>query len=146
MADRTMTAANIAIPDPHNSEIHAFLMDDPTADLLGKPVYVKSNRKVALAQANGGGKLFQAIGVVVSRRGRAVSVLKRGFLEGIDCENMTAGDPLFLSDTAGAIADAASGTKTVPMGRAMPCTDGTGVSNDVRLLAYIDVPWAALVP
>jgi hypothetical protein len=145
MADRTMTAANIAIPDPHNSEIHAFLMDDPTADLLGKPVYVKSNRKVALAQASGGGVLFQAIGVVVSHRGRAVSVLKRGFMEGIDCENMTPGAPLFLSDTVGGIADAA-GTKSVPMGRAMPCTDGTGVSNDVRLLAYIEVPWAALIP
>lgn len=144
MADRTMTKANVGVPDPRNAEIHGFLADDPTVDYVGKPVYVKSNRKVALADANGGGVLFQPIGVVVEQRGRAVSVLKRGFVEGIDCENMTPGAPLFLSDTLGGIADAASATKTVPLGRAMPCTDGYG--SDVRLLAYIDVQWNALVP
>lgn len=147
MADRTVTVptnkSELGIPDPHHAEIYSFLADDPTVDYVGKPVYVKSGRKVAIADANGGGVLFQAIGVVTSQRGRAVSVLKRGFVEGIDCENMTAGAPLFLSDNVGMIADAASGTKVVPLGRAMPCTDGYG--SDVRLLAYIDVPWAALI-
>jgi hypothetical protein len=143
MPDRTVTPANISPPESRNAEIHGFLSDDPAATTVGRFVYVKANRKVAVADANGGGVLFQTVGIVVQLRGSTASVLKRGWCEGIDVENMTPGAPLFLSDTPGGVSDTPSATKVVPVGRAMPCTDG---GPDVRMMAYIDIPWAALVP
>ncbi len=140
MAAIVLTAANVGVPDPGNAEIHDFVAGNANVT-VGKWVYMDTTtKKVLLADANGGTILFQCIGVVVSRRGNTVSVLKRGFVEGFTPPASASGTVAFLADAVGEIDTAASATKTVPVGRWMPATDG-----DLTPLLYVDIPWAALI-
>lgn len=137
MSDIVMTAAEVGIADPGEAVTKDFDGDSTTT--VGKWVYVvAATGKVALADANVATPVYQCIGVVTSKRGNTVTVCKRGHVYGFTLAG-DYGTPVFLSDTVGAIADAASGTKTVPVGRVMPIPDG---STRTKCL-YVDIPWAA---
>jgi hypothetical protein len=64
--------------------------------------------------------------------GQVVGALYQGWLEGFTLTSQSYEDLIFVSDTAGDLADAA-GTVTAPVGRVMPSSESTPTK-----LLYID--------
>jgi len=136
MADIAITAAQVEVIDALDAEILNFLAEETITQ--GQIVYMTATGTVGVADANAAGKQ-QARGVALNGggAGQAISVLKRGRCAGFTVSGVNASAVLYLSDTAGSLADAA-GTMTVPCGIvvAMPDKDGTRVFHaDFRWLA-----------
>ena len=124
MADITVTAAQVAVVHPHSAEIFDFIAAE--AITAGQAVYQTTAGKVGVADANVAGKQqFRGIALKSVGAGQAVSVLKKGTLAGFDLSSLNRDAILYLSDTAGAMADAASATKTVNCGRVISLSDSS---------------------
>lgn len=136
MADISVTAADVRPVFQGQAEIYDFVA--AVAIDAGEAVYLTTAGTVGLADANAAGQQ-QAIGIALKSvsAGEAVSVLKKGHLYGFDLSGMNPGAFAFLSDTAGALADAASVTLTVPMGRVLVLSDKP---NYTKVL-YIEATW-----
>jgi len=135
MADIVVTAAQVAAIDPLQAEIHSFVAASTVTQ--GQVVYITTSGTVAPADANGAG-LQQARGVALNGggAGQAIGVLKRGRCAGFTL-TQDASVPLYLSDTVGALADAA-GTMTVPCGIVVCMPD-----KDATKVFYADFRWGA---
>ena len=135
MADITVTAAKVAVVFPHTAEIYDFIAAEAIA--AGQAVYQLSTGKVGVADANAAGK-EQVRGIALKSvgAGQAVSVLKQGIVEGFTLTALNADALAFLSDTAGALADTASVTKTVRCGRVIRLSD----ANLTKAL-YVQSDW-----
>ena len=136
MADLTVTAAKVGPVDPLKAEIYSFIAASTVT--AGQAVYQTTSGTVAPADANAA-NLQQCRGVALNGggAGQAIDVLKQGRIYGFTLTDQTYDDPIFLSDTVGALADAA-GTLEVPVGLvvAMPDKDKTKV-------VYIRCRWGA---
>lgn len=132
MADIAVTAASLRVVYPTAAEIYDFKA--AVAITAGQAVYQLSAGTVGLADANDSGKeQFRGIALKSVAAGEAVSVLKEGHIGGLGVSGLNADAALYLSNTAGALADAA-GTMTVVCGRVFTVPDGTKV-------AYIFADW-----
>lgn len=134
MADLTVTATKVAPVFPSKAEIYPMIATE--AITAGQVVYLLSTGKIGVADANAAGKQ-QARGIALESApaGGAVSVLKRGHVSGFTISQN--GDTrLFLSDTAGAVADAA-GTMSVPLGRVVSMSDSA-----LTKVVYVDLNWS----
>lgn len=122
MADIALTAAQIAPVFPEKAEIYDFIAAETIT--AGQVVFLDSNGKAQLADANAAGEL-QAKGIALNGggAGQAISVLKEGHCYGFTVSGLAYDALAYLSNTAGALADAAGGT-TVVCGRVVPLTDG----------------------
>jgi hypothetical protein len=102
--------------------------DDPGTDVVtrlagaaisnGAPCYEDTNGKVGPADATNALKQ-QFIGISISENkvaGQSVAIVRHGLLAGYNLDSQAFGAIIYL-DTAGALADAANGTKTVPIGK-----------------------------
>lgn len=124
MADISVTAAQVGVVFPLLAEIYHFICAETIT--AGQAVYQLSDGTIGVADANAGGKgQFRGIALEGGGAGQAISVLKRGFVYGFDLSGMNADALAYLSDTAGAIADAASITLAVNVGRVGVLTDAT---------------------
>jgi hypothetical protein len=134
MADIILdTTRELNVVFPEVAEIRDFKEAETLA--VGDVVYlVSTTGKVGKADANGAGKQ-QARGIVVKRQGSTVSVLKRGYLAGFDISGLAYDAQVFLSDTAGSMADAA-GTMTVECGRVSCFTN-----DSITKILYVDFDW-----
>ena len=114
MADLTVTAAQVALVDPLKAEIYPMIAAETIA--AGQAVYRDSAGKAAVADADIAGKQ-QCRGVALNGggAGQAIDVVRRGRVYGFTLTSQSYDDPIFLSNTAGALADAA-GLVTVPLG------------------------------
>lgn len=101
---------------------------------VGDVVYINSAGKAAKADASDAGTA-QARGIVVKRQGMTVSVLKRGYLAGFGLGDLAYDARVFLSDTAGKLADGA-GTVTVPCGRVNCYTN-----DSLTKILYVEFDW-----
>lgn len=119
MADIAVTAANVSpLPQTITRPFTAGGAGD-----LGEPVYIAADGDVELTDASVAGTAY-LIGIVVGIAGGkssfvagdAVTVAIAGPVEGFS--GMTPGDVLYVSDTTGALADAA-GTTSCKAGRAI---------------------------
>jgi len=113
MADIALTAAQIAPIDVEKAEIYTFQAAE--AITAGQVVYLLAAGTVGVADATTGGGLYQARGIALNAAatGKACDVLKRGRVAGFTVSGMDASTPVFLSETAGALADATpAGTGT----------------------------------
>ena len=121
MADIALTAAKIGLVDPMKAEVYTFLAAE--AITKGQVVYMTTSGTVGVADANVANKQ-QARGIALNAAGagQAVDVCVKGMLYGFTLSDQSYDDPLYLSDTAGAMADAA-GTLTVPVGLVYPLSD-----------------------
>jgi len=105
------------------------------ADLnAGTPVYVDSNGKFAEADASAAGTA-DVYGITVRKvkAGQAVTAVARGVLSGFDFSAQSFGAQIFLSDTAGKVADAA-GTVSKRVGRVIPAHGQPRGSSLAKLL------------
>jgi len=134
MADITRTKAQVAVVFPQNAEIYDFIATE--AIEAGQPVYQLTTRKVGVADANAAGKQ-QVRGIALKDvgAGQAVSVLKKGHVEGFDVSGLNGDALVYLSDTAGELADAA-GTLSVTVGRVFGLSDA-----NLTHVLYVDADW-----
>jgi hypothetical protein len=77
----------------------------------GVSVYIDTNGKLAIADANGSGTdKWRGITMYKVNAGQSVSVLRRGTITTYDLAALAFDAPIYLSNTAGKLADAAGGT------------------------------------
>lgn len=120
MADLALTAAQISLSKPQEAEVDFAIC--AVAVTTGQSLYVDANGKAALADANAGGaQQTRALALEGGAIGQSISILKRGRVFGFTI-TQAYDAPIFQSDTAGALADAA-GTLTVPVGVIEAITD-----------------------
>ena len=119
MADVTVTAGQVAVVYPLKAEIfNGIATESVTA---GQALYMTSAGKYGVADANASGKQqVRGIALNAAGAGQAVSVLRRGHVAGFTLG--TYDSLVYLSDTAGALADAA-GTMSVKVGRVDAISD-----------------------
>lgn len=134
MADITVTADAVAVIYPAFAEIYDFIA--AASITKGQALYLDSNGKVNLADANGSGTLqFRGIALNAAGAGQAVSVLKKGYVAGYTVSGMAYDAIAYISNTAGALADAAGAT-TIHAGRVVPMSDSS-----LTKVLYIDADW-----
>ena len=134
MADITVTAAKVAVLYPSQAEIYDMIA--AAAITAGQVVYQTSAGKAGLADANGSGtRKVVGIALNAAAAGKAVSVLKRGFVAGFTLSGAYDSE-VFLSDTAGALADTQSTTTPIRVGKVMPMSD-----KDITKILYVEALW-----
>lgn len=135
MADIVVTAANIARVFPQTDEVYDFVA--AATITAGQALYVTSAGKVDLYDSNGSGTLqFCGIALNGGGAGQAISVLKRGYVYGFTVSAAAYWAPLYGSNTAGSIADAA-GASSIIVGRVAPLSD----SGNLTKVVYIQASW-----
>ena len=130
MADLALTAASIAVVHPGHAETYDFIT--AAAITKGQIVYIDANGKADLADGSAAGTAaFRGIALKGVAAGDPVSVLVKGACHGFTITQAYDAD-LYVSDTAGAIGDAA-GTVTNLIGRIMPLSN-----SDITKVVYVD--------
>jgi len=134
MADITVTAAKVAPVYPAAAEIYDFIAAE--AITKGQAVYLTTSGTVGVADANVAAKdQFRGIALETVGAAQAVSVLKRGHVYGYTLTDLAYDGLAYLSNTVGALADAA-GSTTVNVGRCVPLPDA-----DLTKVLYIQADW-----
>lgn len=125
MADLTLTAAQIAPAFPLNSLDDTYDMVAGVVITRGQIVRTATTGKAALSDANAGSGAEKAIGIALNAAGigQGVSYAQSGRFYGFDLSGLAYGALVYLSDTAGALADAPSTTNSVPVGRVVPLSN-----------------------
>lgn len=134
MADLTIVSNGVHLVFADQAEIKDMIAAE--AITKGQPVYRTSAGKAGVADANAAGKQqFRGIALKAASAGQPVPVLKRGFLSGFVLSGVAYDGPVYLSDTAGSLADAA-GTMSVICGRVHALPDP-----DLTKILYVDADW-----
>lgn len=135
MSDITVTAAKVALVDPIKATVRSYIATETIT--AGQAVYILTTGKVGVADANAAGKQqFRGIALNGGGAGQAIDVVHDGEVTGFTLSG-NADTMLYLSDTAGALADSA-GTMTVVCGRVECLAD-----KDLTKVARIFVQWEA---
>lgn len=116
----------------------------------GASVYIDSAGKAQLTNSGAAGT-SQFAGIALPRMqsgyacgvGTACEVIHEGEVEGFDLSGMAYWDPVYLSDTAGALGTTA-GTKSQIVGRVIPTSEPDGSGNPRKLL-YVHAPINTIV-
>lgn len=121
MADLTRTAANVNDQMPRKSNVIPVRV--AVAVTAGQALYQKSDGEYALADADAAATAgFRGVALQTKGADEYVDMLIDGEMVGWDVSGLDYDAPIYLSDTAGEIADAA-GTKTVLVGRVAGISD-----------------------
>lgn len=138
MADIVVVPAKIARIFPGYDEVYDFIA--AVTITRGLALYVDANGKIDLYDSNGSGTLqFAGVALTQGGAGQAISVLKRGYVYGYTVSGLAYWAPLYGSNTAGAIADAA-GTSSIIVGRVVPLSDAGLITK----VTYIQASWNVL--
>jgi hypothetical protein len=138
MADLTVTAAKVSVIKPEDAEIVSVVLAETVT--AGQVLFFDSNGKGQLADANvAGEQQARCIALEGGGANQVVSCLKQGYVEGFTLTDQSFDDPIFLSDTVGALADAA-GTLTVPVGLVAPMAKD---AKTISKLLYLRFRWGA---
>lgn len=134
MADLSIGTNGVSLVFADKAEIVDMIAVE--AITAGQPVYRTSAGKAGIADANAAGKQqFRGIALKDVAAGKPVPVLKRGYLSGFALSGVAYDGAVYLSDTAGSLADAA-GTMTVNCGRVHGMTDP-----DITKILYVEADW-----
>lgn len=135
MADIAVTAAQVAVLFPHSAEVYSFIAAETIT--AGQAVYFTSAGKAGVADANASGKQqVRGIALNGAGAGQAVDVVKRGHVAGFALG--TYNTLVYLSDNAGALADAA-GTVSAAVGRIVALSDSA-----LTKALYVDLSWTSV--
>lgn len=134
MTDIALTAAQVEPCFPEKAEIFTFVASATITK--GQAVYVTSAGLCGVADANGSGTVqFRGIALEGGGAGQAIPVLKRGHVYGFTVSSLDSDTILYLSNTAGALADAA-GSTTVNVGRVTTLADSSATD-----VVWIEADW-----
>jgi hypothetical protein len=132
MADITVTAAEVAVVFPDWAEIYNVIAAE--AITAGQALYQKTDGTYALADASfENSAQVRGIALEPASVGEGLSMLKEGIIAGFSLA--TYDDPVYLSDTAGALSTTA-GTVLVRVGRVMGLAD-----RDLTEVLYVEADW-----
>ena len=132
MADLVVVAAEVGLTDPIKAQLDTMIA--AATITAGQVVYRDTAGKADLADASAAGTAgARGIALESVVAGEAVTVCVEGELEGFTI-SQAYDAPIFLSDTAGALADA-TGTVTVAVGNVSAATD-----NSITKLLYVRFP------
>lgn len=133
MADLTI-ASTIT---PVFAEYDGFDMIAAVTLTNGQAVRQNTSGKAALADADAGSgaERFKGLALTGVGAGQGVSVISRGAVYGFDLSSLAYDALVYVSNTAGALADTPSTTNPMPVGRVMALPD----SNLTKVL-FIDAP------
>ena len=138
MADIAITAAKIAPVHPEKAVILSYIATETITK--GQAVYFLTTGKVGVADANDGGKeQFRGIALNGAGAGQAVDVLQAGECYGFTLAG-NADTLAYLSNTAGALADAA-GDMTVVCGRVV-CLSDKDLTKVLKIFVQWEANWA----
>jgi len=135
MADIVVTAANVSEVYPQKADVYS--RNAAATITAGQVVYLTSAGAVNLADGSAAGTA-QGHGIALNGggAGQAIRVLRRGHVYGYTLSQAYDAE-LFISDTAGALADAA-GTVAAAVGRVDVIND-----KDLTKVAYFDFNFGA---
>lgn len=134
MTDLTVTPAKVGRVDPQRDETITLI--GAAIITAGQPVYQNSSGRADLADASLAGTAgIRGIAMNSGGIGQAITVLKRGGVEGYDLSGVAYDGIVYLSDTAGALADA-PGTVSTTVGRVIGASD-----NDISKYLYVDLTY-----
>jgi hypothetical protein len=134
MSDITIDTNGISLVFSNEAEIRDMIAAE--AITAGQPVYQTTAGKAGIADANASGKQqFRGIALKDAAAGQPVPVLKRGYLSGYALSGVAYDGLVYLSDTAGKIADGV-GTMTVNVGRVNAIPDA-----DLTKILYVEADW-----
>jgi len=110
MADIVVVKAKVSPVNPSSCDIKDYIAG--VALTAGQPVYVDAAGKAQIADANGSSPInrFRGIALNDAGIGQAVSVLRYGEVAGFTLTSQAYDAPIYVSDTAGSLADAAGST------------------------------------
>lgn len=134
MAAVTVTAAQVAVIDRDNADIHSFV--PAVALTAGQATYLNSSGKAALATAAAAGTVKTG-GIALETAGvrQGVSILRRGKVGGFAVSALAYGALIYSADAAGGLADTA-GTSSQVVGKVVPMSD-----TDLTKVIFFDFPW-----
>ncbi len=122
MTDLTILSTGISPVWPEQAEIKAC---KAAADLTaGNSLHTDANGKMNKSDANGSSPAnrFRGIALQTVKAGQTFDNLIEGYIQGYDLSGLAYDAPVYVSDTAGALADAA-GTTSLLVGRVVPLND-----------------------
>lgn len=123
MADIVVTAANVGLTYPEKSRGRTFSHKAGVAITAGQVVYLTSAGTLALADASASGTAKpHFVALDSGGAGQTIRVVEAGVIAGYTF-SQDIGATIYLSDTAGAFADAA-GTVSAVAGRVTCTTSG----------------------
>lgn len=137
MPDIALTTAQIGIIFPDRAEITDMIANETIT--AGQAVYQMATGRAALADASAAGTAqFRGIALTGGGAGQAISVLVRGHVYGFTVAGLAADALAYLSETAGALADAAPAGPaiTVNCGRVTTLTDSAATK-----VLYVVADW-----
>lgn len=139
MSDITVTAAKVGLVDPIKADVESKIAAE--AITKGQAVYYTTAGKAGVADANDSGKeQFRGIALNGVAAGQPVDVCQEGELEGFSVSALDADVLLYLSDTAGALADGV-GTMTVACARVVARSD-KDLTQVIRVFVQWEADWA----
>ncbi|GIK42439.1 MAG: hypothetical protein BroJett011_62720 [Chloroflexota bacterium] len=140
MTDLTVTAAQVGVVDPAKAVIKTYIA--AAAITAGQAIYQNTSGKADLADANGSGTLqFRGVALKTVGAGDAVDVCEDGEVYGFDLSGLNYDALVYLSNTAGALADGAGGTSVV-CGRVNALTDNPTLTKVLRVFVRRSADWA----
>jgi hypothetical protein len=136
MADITVTAAQVGRIHPDKDEVFPIKLGETVT--AGQVLNQDTDGTYGIADANGSGNELQprVVALEGGAAGQWVPGMKRGWLNGYTVSSANADIPLYLSNTAGALADSAGGTTAI-CGRVALAPNGTKV-------VYVDFDWTVI--
>ncbi len=118
-----ITIASTGVTEVFADKNDVFQLIAVEAITAGQPVYQTTAGKAGIADANAAGKQqVRGIALYDCAAGKPCAILRRGYLSGYALSGVAYDGPVFLSDTAGSLDDAA-GTLSVNVGRVEALTD-----------------------
>ncbi len=139
MADIAVTAAQVGLVDPAKATVRSYIA--AATITKGQAVYITTAGKVGVADANDAGKQqFRGIALNGGGAGQAIDVVHEGEVYGFDLSGVNPDVLVYLSDTAGALADGV-GTMTVAAGR-VECLADKDLTKVLRVFTQWEANWS----
>lgn len=137
MADLVVTAARVAVCFPNHASTQIVNGVAGVALTAGQAVaIVPATGRFILADADVvAAAQIRGLALMSAGVGGAVSILKQGMVYGFTLTALNYDVQVFLSATAGALADTAA-TNNIKAGRVVPLTD-----SDATKVLYIETDW-----
>lgn len=138
MADIAFSTANggngVKPIDPDQAEMFDGLLPASGAPTNGQAVYFHATTGRLMQSSAGAEGTAKVAGVLVQNNGRAGTYITRGRVGGFNLSALNYGASVYLSNTAGKLADSA-GTTSVKVGVVVPMSD-----QDATKVLFVNAP------
>jgi hypothetical protein len=140
MTDIVVTADRVSALDPLKALIKSYVA--AVAILKGDAVYITTTGTVGKCDANDSGKYqFRGIALKAAAAGEITDVLQDGEVAGFAVSGLNVDARVYVSNTAGKLADAA-GTVGIVAGRVSILTDQPTYTKVLRIFTQWEADWS----